>query len=121
MALAVWPLFVLQPLIALLPLTGEPSKALVVPALVLFLALLAACPAYAMREFGAIRRATPDFEWFKFRWYANRNDAAALIDKRGGLYPNFANPLSWLFFIWPLLLPLLIRILIPSVAEPRLP
>lgn len=110
-AIAAWPGAILHPLVALLPLTGEPPFWAVVPAILVFFALIAAAPIYALREFGI-----PGAFQFKLggSFYTNRNDPAVFTDKPGGggLNLNFANPWSWLFFAWPFALPLAIRWLI---------
>lgn len=110
MSLSVLALGVLQPLIALLPLTGAP-KAGFIPAIVIFVLLSIAGPVHLIRQgqFTKPQRnepLTPDANWTAGLWYANRDDAALFVGSRAGvgLTLNMARAWSWILLLAPLVL-----------------
>jgi uncharacterized membrane protein len=118
MSAVVWAMAVLLSAVSLLPLWGEPSPGTMAPVAVLFVILILGTIVYSLRlvrDISAGPEYTPDSAWHGGILYFNREDHALFVEKRVGigLSMNFGNPLSWVFLLFPLLLPVILWFVVP--------
>jgi uncharacterized membrane protein len=104
---------VLLSFITMLPLLGEPSKAVFMGVLVVTLVVLIGCPIYAVVKSAGMPRA--EAEPKRGVLYCNREDPALFVEKSSGrgLTLNFGHPWAWFFIAWPVLLPVALFFVIP--------
>lgn len=99
--------------ITMLPLLGEPNKAVFMGVLVVTLVLLMGWPIYAVVK--SLGMPQPEPPPKRGLFYFNREDPALFVEKSWGrgLTLNFGHPWAWFFIAWPVLLPVTLWFVIP--------